>query len=289
VGALGPRQTAFNAGHAPAKWRCRWKRASAIFVKEDRAEHIMSKAETTGLSASLLEARRTGRTVAVDQPPADEAAAYPIQHEVSRGLGEIGGWKVGATGPEGPPNAAPLPASAILGSPARLDPAIFTDRLVESEIAFRISHDLPPRDAAYSATEILAAIGSCHPVIEVVQYRISDHANAHPLTKLADNIGHGALILGAEVPSWREIDFATLAVEQQIGGGVPMMRVGNPAGDMTRLIIWLANQGAVWAGGLRAGQIVTCGSWTGAVAAQADASVMTRFNGLEPVQVSFTV
>jgi 2-keto-4-pentenoate hydratase len=289
VGALGPRQTAFNAGHAPAKWRCRWNRASAIFVKEDRAEHIMSTVETTGLSAKLLEARRTGHSIAVGEPPADEAAAYAIQHEVARGVGEIGGWKVGATGPDGPPNAAPLPASGILPSPARLDPAIYTDRLVESEIAFRLAGDLPKRNSAYSANEILEAIGSCHPVIEVVQYRIADHANAHALTKLADNIGHGALIVGAEVHSWREIDFATLAVEQQIGGGVPMMRVGNPAGDMIRLIVWLANQGAVWAGGLEAGQIITCGSWTGAVAAPADASVMTRFNGLEPVQVSFTV
>jgi 2-keto-4-pentenoate hydratase len=255
----------------------------------DRAEHIMSTVETTGLYAKLLEARRTGHSIAVGEPPADEAAAYAIQHEVARGVGEIGGWKVGATGPDGPPNAAPLPASGILPSPARLDPAIYTDRLVESEIAFRLAGDLPKRNSAYSANEILEAIGSCHPVIEVVQYRIADHANAHALTKLADNIGHGALIVGAEVHSWREIDFATLAVEQQIGGGVPMMRVGNPAGDMIRLIVWLANQGAVWAGGLEAGQIITCGSWTGAVAAPADASVMTRFNGLEPVQVSFTV
>jgi 2-keto-4-pentenoate hydratase len=249
----------------------------------------MSAVENIGLSASLLEARRTRRSVAVGEPPADEAAAYAIQHEVSRELGEIGGWKVGAAGPDAPPNAAPLPASGILPSPARLDPAIYSDRLVESEIAFRLARNLPPRDVTYSADEILAAIGSCHPVIEVVQYRIADHASAHPLTKLADNIGHGALILGAEVPGWREIDFATLSVEQQIGGGVPMMRVGNPAGDMIRLIVWLANQGAVWAGGLRAGQIVTCGSWTGAAPAPADASVMTRFNGLEPVQVSFTV
>ena len=32
---------------------------------------------------------------------------------------------------------------------------------------------------------------------------------------------------------------------------------------MIRLVEWLANEGSVWAGGLKAGQFVTCGSWTG--------------------------
>jgi 2-keto-4-pentenoate hydratase len=29
------------------------------------------------------------------------------------------------------------------------------------------------------------------------------------------------------------------------------------------LVQWTANVGAVWAGGLKKGQVVTCGSWTG--------------------------
>ena len=46
-------------------------------------------------------------------------------------------------------------------------------------------------------------------------------------------------------------------------GTVIKTGAGNPAGDMIRMLLWLANEGAHWAGGLRAGQVVTTGSWTG--------------------------
>ena len=56
---------------------------------------------------------------------------------------------------------------------------------------------------------------------------------------------------------------------------------------MIRLVVWLANEGAVWAGGLKSGQIVTCGSWTGMTAADAGAAVTVTFAGLSPVRLRF--
>ena len=56
---------------------------------------------------------------------------------------------------------------------------------------------------------------------------------------------------------------------------------------MIRLIAWLADEGAVWAGGLKAGQIVTCGSWTGITEAAAEAPGVVTFTGLAPVALSF--
>jgi 2-keto-4-pentenoate hydratase len=241
-----------------------------------------------GLAARLLEARRTGVAIAVapgDVPPT-EAAAYAVQHPVATTLGPIGGWKVGAAGPDGTPSAAPLPASVILVAPAQLPPE-YSDRLVEAEIAFRIVQDLPPREADYSRGEVLAAIGSCHPVVEVVQWRIQDWRQAPPNLKLADNLGHGALVVGEALPDWQAIDFVALRVTQEIAGQAPKQGVGNPAGDMIRLIAWLADEGAVWAGGLKAGQIVTCGSWTGVTEAAVEAPVLVMFDGLPPVALSF--
>ncbi|MEJ0048542.1 MAG: hypothetical protein WDN04_22360 [Rhodospirillales bacterium] len=69
--------------------------------------------------------------------------------------------------------------------------------------------------------------------------------------------------------------------------GATLRRRGNPAGDMIRLVAWLADQGAVWAGGLRRGQIVTCGSWTGATAAPSARAVQAAFDGAEPVKLRF--
>jgi len=134
----------------------------------------------------------------------------------------------------------------------------------------------------------VAAIASCHPVIEVVQWRIPGWESASPMLKLADSIGHGALILGEAIADWQSIDFATLTGAQEITGAPVKHATGNPAGDMIRLIAWLADEGAVWSGGLRAGQIVTCGSWTGALPAPAGGTATTHFAGTQPVRVSFS-
>lgn len=243
---------------------------------------------TQSFAARLLQARASGCPITPrpDELPQSEAAGYAVQHAVSLSLGPIGGWKVGAAGPEAPPNTAPLPAMGILPSPAVLGPN-FTDRLVESEIAFRLAEDLPPRAQPYTRAEVIAAIGSCHPVIEVVQWRLQDYGAAAPFLKLADSIGHGALIVGEAIAGWQEWDFSSLRVTQEIEGQAAKTGLGNPAGDMIRLIAWLANEGAVWAGGLKAGQIVTCGSWTGATAAGPDAAVSVTFAGLPPVSAHF--
>lgn len=244
--------------------------------------------DVRALAERLLAARRSGVAIALNEAerPQSEAVAYAVQAAVTEALGAIGGWKVGAAGPAAPPSGAPLPAGGILPSGAALG-ADFTDRLVESEIAFRLGADLPPRDRPYGRDEVIAAVASCHPVIEVVQWRIRDYANATNPVKLADSVGHGALIVGPAIAGWQDLDFPSLQVTQEIEGAPPKIATGNPAGDMIRLITWLADEGAVWAGGLKAGQIVTCGSWTGALPAPAGASVTVTFAGLTPVQVGF--
>jgi 2-keto-4-pentenoate hydratase len=83
------------------------------------------------------------------------------------------------------------------------------------------------------------------------------------------------------------VDFAALDVTQAIEGQAPKQGTGNPAGDMIRLIVWLADEGAVWAGGLKAGQIVTCGSWTGITEADAGATVTVTFAEFSPVVLRF--
>ena len=221
------------------------------------------------------------------EKPVTEAEGYAVQADVTAVLGEIGGWKVGAAGSEAPPSCAPLPAAGILPSGTALD-ASFSDRLVEAEIAFKMAADLPPRETPYSRAEVIAAIGSCHPVIEIVQWRIQGYATATNPVKLADSAGHGALIVGQAIADWQAIDFPALGVTQEIEGAAPQQRTGNPAGDMIRLITWLADEGAVWAGGLKAGQMVTCGSWTGCLPAPAGAGVRVTFAGQKPVSVSFS-
>ena len=192
--------------------------------------------------------------------PRTEEQAYLIQRAVMAELGGIGGWKVGSPGPDGPVTCAPLPADGIQNSPAQVSGS---DRLVEAEIAVRIGRDLPPREAPYGREEVLAAIASAHPAIEVLQSRYVDVDAVDPLSALTDSLSHFGLVLGASIPDWQTLDLAGEQVRLIVESVEVKSATGNPAGDMVRLVLWLANEGAHWAGGLRAGQVVTTGSWTG--------------------------
>ncbi len=219
--------------------------------------------------------------------PVDEAHAYAVQHRISAGLGAIGGWKVGAPGPDGAPNCAPLPATGIMPSPARLPAGQFTLRGVEAEISFRLGADLPPRDEPYGRAEIIAAIAYCLPAIEVLESRFTNPDALDRWTLLADSLSHGAFVYGPPAADWQGIDFARETVELVIDGKPVKTATANPAGDMIRLIQWLADTGARWAGGLRAGQYVTCGSWTGKDFAPASAQVQVTFAHAGSVSVEF--
>ncbi len=244
----------------------------------------MPDAAMPNAAALLLEARRDPARRLAALPasvrPADAAAAYAIQHAVARGFGAIGGWKVGAPGPDAPPNCGPLPASGIVASPATLPAAASLLRGIEAEVCFRIGTDLPPRATPYTRAEVIAAIASAHPAIEVLESRYLDPDSVDAMSNLADTLSHGGFVYGPPVAAWRDIDFVSETVEQYVDGALHMTRTGNPCGDMIRLVIWLANEGAAWAGGLAAGQFVTCGSWTGKSMVGPAARVRVRFPSL---------
>jgi 2-keto-4-pentenoate hydratase len=239
----------------------------------------------TEIAALLLAARRNAAPVHIEVQ--DVAQAYAVQRLVMAELGEIGGWKVGADGPEAPPSCAPMPAKHIVKAPTIFDAALFTQREVESEICFTFGASLPPRMAPYDQAEVLAAIATCQPGIELLQSRLTGPAAAARPAMLADLIQHGAFAWGEPIADWHKLDFAAMRIEQTISGAPVMTRVGNPAGDMLRLMLWLANIGAVWAGGIKAGQIVTCGSWTGKTRVPEGATAIAEFSGATPVHVSF--
>ena len=239
------------------------------------------------LARLLLDARH-GDPVGSDVVPADAAQAYRVQRLVMAHLGEIGGWKVGAAGPDAPPSCAPMPASGLSVSPQSFNARLFTQREVESEICFRMRAGLPERAAPYGGDEVLDAIASCHPGIEVLQSRYAAPETVGPLALLADFIQTGAYVVGEAIEDWERIDFSRVSVLQTVTGSPERRATGNPAGGMLRLIVWLANEGSAWAGGLRAGQLVTCGSWTGKIACPPGGRVTTTFTGAEQVAAEFT-
>ena len=218
--------------------------------------------------------------------PRDDAEAYAIQDGVAARLGPVGGWKVGARGPDAPPFRAPIMAEAIFA--AGPVPAEWFNLIgVEAELAYRFDRGLPRRPAPYSEDEIRDAVGALVPVIEVLDTRFVALDTSDMLSHRADHQNGGALILGAPCGDWRGIDPLAQPVELWIDGVRRHSGVGgNAAGDNLRLLVWLANGGA-GAGGIAAGQVVTTGSCSGTDFVPRGTRARAAFPGLGEVDVIF--
>jgi hypothetical protein len=226
--------------------------------------------------------------LSVNLRPRTEADVVAIQLATLAKLGPIGGWKVGAADASAPPVASPLPLAGIRTSPATVRSR---KRGIEAEIGFRFARPLPARAEPHDAATVIAAIGSCHATIEILEPRFADQGALDPLTARADLGMHGGLVFGAPIADWRPEMFAALQVVLT-ADGVPICEAtgSNPGGtDLIRLLVGLANSDVVRAaGGIEAGQVATTGSWTGALFVEPGAYVVALFAGFEPVELTFT-
>jgi 2-keto-4-pentenoate hydratase len=215
----------------------------------------------------LLDARRTHIPIA-DLPPELQPTSLEeverMHEEIAAAYGEIGGWKIGAPSADATPFFAPMPRAWMAASGAVLSGPTFRYRVLEAEVAFLLGEDLPRRSTPYTRDEVIAAIASCHPAIEELESGLIDPKAANKFSTLADLQMHGAFVYGPAFADWRSVDFTRERVTLLIDGAVQVERMGsNTSGDLIRLLPYLANEGAVRTGGLKAGQWITTGSWTG--------------------------
>ena len=245
--------------------------------------------ELSAAADALLNARRTGETLAdlpVELQPADLVEVYFVHGLLAEAYGEIGGWKIGAPNAEATPLFAPMPRAWMAPSGSLLSGNRY--RGLEAEIAFLVGEDLPPRETPYTRAEVVAAMASCHPVIEVLESGLSDPMTVTKNSMLADLQMHGGFVYGPAFPGWESVDFNTEKVTLSVDGIVRVERVGsNTSGDLVKLLPWLANEGAVRTGGLRKGQWITTGSWTGNTLASAGSVVDVAFFTVGGVTLRF--
>lgn len=230
----------------------------------------------------LAEARRSGRPALPFAPgPADQDEAYAVQDRVCAMLGPVGGWKVGARTPDGPPSAGPLLQELIQTSPAAWPTHVFHLRGVEAEVAFKIGRDIPQDGAPLDEATAFAAVESVHAAIEIVDTRLERWKDADPLWQLADNQSNGGFIYDLEGIPFRGQDFTDVPVRLVVDGHVMIeRRGGNTGGDPRRLLRWMIEHAARRRGGLEAGAMITTGSYTGMIFVEAGARVEAAFEGL---------
>jgi 2-keto-4-pentenoate hydratase len=238
----------------------------------------------------LLNARRTKVALAAlpgELAPVSMEESFWVQDQMIGDFGEVGGWKVGAPTAEATPMFCGMPRAWMAASGSEFKGLRF--RGLEAEIAFLLGEDLPAREAAYSDEEVYAAVASCHPAIEVLESGLVDPLVPElRLQMIADLQMHGGFVYGAAVEGWRGVDWTAETVSMAVDGSIRVERVGsNTSGDLRRLLPWLANHGAARTGGLRAGQWVTTGSWTGVETATTNAVADARFGTAGMVGVRF--
>jgi 2-keto-4-pentenoate hydratase len=221
--------------------------------------------------------------------PRSFADAYAIQDAVTRARGAWSGWKVGAPSLEATPLCAPMYAAGMVPSPARLPDADYRSRGIEAEVAFTFARGLPPRTQPYGRDEVLAAIGTAHAGLEIVESRYAEPSKLDAFAAAADSQGHRGYVVGPPLADWRRLDLKTLPVTLLVDGRPAVERQGgNTSGDPFRLLVWLANEGSVRLGGIRAGDLVTTGSTTGLTVVPPRSTVVARFAGLGEAILQFS-
>ncbi len=211
------------------------------------------------------------------EPPADLAEAIAIQDAVVAGLGEtVVGWKIGCTsetaqaalGTDGP-FFGPVISSRFYASGGTVETASTSLRVVEPEIALRLGKDLPPRDKPYSVNEVVDAVATAHPSLEVIDRRLPGGFEDGVLWHVADCGLNDALILGPgtlEVPSEK---LPELAVEARVNGKTISTGFGrNALNGPQHALHWIANTFSALGRTLEAGQVVTTGLVTGIFAVE---------------------
>jgi len=239
----------------------------------------------------LLDARRTQAPIAdlpAELTPVDMTEVYFVQDRIAAAFGEIGGWKIGAPNAEATPLFGPMPLAWMAPSGSTLSGNRWRYRGLEAEIAFLVGEDLPSRATPYTREEALAAMASCHPVIEVLESAFVDPALAAKLAAFGDLQMHGGFVYGPAFAGWKSADFNTESVTLAVDGIIRVERTGsNTSGDLLKLVPWLANEGASRTGGLCKGQWITTGSWTGNTLATSSSTVTVDFSTAGHVDFTF--
>ena len=238
---------------------------------------------STPLADTLLAARKGGQALdSTALPPATPAEAFAVQGEISRRLGaSTPGWKV-AIGPENLPVAAPM-FGPMLDPGVRYAPTMSERVGVEIELAIQLETDLPSRPAKpYSRAEILSAIKGIFLGVELVETRLAPQPPF--LLHLADNMAHGAYIIGPEL---------SLAAIEDVGALRCMLRKDGEAVydkpavhaniDPLAPVIAYASQSGDTLGGFKAGQIITTGSLCGAIWVDTPGEFVAEIPGLGSV------
>jgi 2-keto-4-pentenoate hydratase len=229
--------------------------------------------------------------------PSTRSEGYAIQaHLEQRSNAPLFGWKIAATSRAGQahinvdgPIGGRILAERVLENGAAVPLGANHMRVAEVEFAFRMGRDLPPRETAYDLHEVLSAVESLHPAIEVPDSRFDDFTSVGAPQLIADNSCAHLFILGPPATAdWRKMDLVEHPVAGRVAGGIERQGKGaNALGDPRVALTWLANELSRLKIILKAGQVVTTGTCIVPLEVEGGDEVLGSLGALGDVSVRF--
>jgi 2-keto-4-pentenoate hydratase len=260
---------------------------------------MLDKNAITAASKTLHDHWRAGTKLAdLDETlrPRDRIEAYAIQAAIEQFSSKsLFGWKIAATSEAGQkhinvagPMAGRILAETVIPDGGTAPMAGNEMRVAEPEFAFRMRTDLPPHATPYTVQQVLDAVDTLHPAIEIPDSRFGDFASAGEAQLIADNACAHLFVLGpAASANWRAMDLVeerpvtTMRGRQYVGHGK------NVLGDPRIALAWLVNELRQFGVTLEAGQIVTTGTCHPPLPIEAGDFCAVDFGVLGKVAVGF--
>ena len=230
------------------------------------------------------------------QRPRHRAEGYAIQAGIeTHATGSLFGWKIAATSEAGQkhinvdgPMAGRILSDTVIADGGMASMAGNEMRVAEPEFAFRMATDLPPRPSPYTVQQVLAAVDTLHPAIEIPDSRFSDFVTAGAAQIIADNACAHLFVLGAAAtPNWRSLDLVEQKPVIKLRGKQFIGHGKNVLGDPGIALAWLANELSQLGITLRAGQVVTTGTCHPPLPIQSGDLFEADFGLLGKVSVAF--
>lgn len=229
------------------------------------------------------------------QPVTSRAAAYAVQADAVAASGLTrAGWKVAATSSfaqqllamEGP-SLGPVFGEFLFDAPCTVAARPEQSTAVECEFAFVMARDLdesePSRDAVLAVTDHALI------AVEIVGCRFEGGIkDAGSLLCISDFSFGASLVRGPMIGNWRDIDLAAATAAADVNGvrmneGTGAAVLGNPLDALH----WAAVEAAAIGLPLRAGDIISTGTMTGATAVKPGDKMVGDFGPLGRIAIEF--
>jgi 2-keto-4-pentenoate hydratase len=233
--------------------------------------------------------------------PLTTAQGYAAQAQLPGVSGRtVVGWKIAATSANGQshinvsgPLAGRLLSGHVFKSGDTVPSAGNRMRVAEPEFAFTMGQDLTPQNSPFSLAQVMDAVATLHPALEIPDSRLAPFTEAGEAQLLADNACARHFVLGPAAPEgWQNSDLSEHDVQARVmqGKQIRYSRTGSGAwvlGDPRTALTWLANQLSSMGIPLQMGQVVTTGTCMVPLVLEPGDSVWADFGNLGQVSMHF--